>query len=268
MMIEQFARRRPETAASSWPYTVSSAVRSSEGGDRCGDMIAYRSLEDGTFAVVVVDVAGRGNAWRPLAYYVATNLLGLLVLHCRLDRAACIADRDFRHEFTDTPAEFVAVFAALLDPDGRRMRYFSAGHETALVIALDRSHRQLGATGPAFGVETKPRHSATSVRFGPGDDLVVVTDGVTDARDERGVPFGSSGVVRAALRAKAAGTDAARSLIDDATQYAVFPDDRAAVVISSPKHDVFARPSATLHVDPIPSSCAASSIATLGHKGI
>jgi serine phosphatase RsbU (regulator of sigma subunit) len=231
MMIDLFPRR-DLAMPSPWPYNVSSAVRSSEGGDRCGDLIAYQALDDGTVAVVIVDVAGRGEALRPLAYYVATNLLGLLVMHFPLERAACIADRDFRDEFKNSAPEFVAAFAGLLDPNEKRLRYLSAGHETALIAQPDRSHVHLSVTGPAFGIVSEPAHCAKSVPFGSGNDLIVVTDGITDARDAGGTVFGTSGVLRTALRAKAAGEDAARALVDGATRHGIFPsDDRAAMVI-------------------------------------
>jgi sigma-B regulation protein RsbU (phosphoserine phosphatase) len=239
MMIDLLPRRE-KAMPSPWPYNVSTAVRSSDGGDRCGDLIVYQALEDGTVAVVVVDGAGRGKALRPLAYYVATNLLGLLVMQCPLERAASIADRDFRAEFRADAPEFVTVFAGLLDPDEEHLRYLSAGHETALIARPDRSHVHLGTTGPAFGIASKPRHYVASVPLRPGDNLIVVTDGITDARDAAGSIFGSRGVLRSALRSKAAGTDGARALLDDAARHAAFPaDDRAAIVLNvdtAPSH--------------------------------
>lgn len=170
-------RRKMMTA----PYTVSSDTRSMAGADRCEDMILHRSLDDDTLAVVVVDVAGRGPDWRPLAYYVATNMLGLLVLRCQLDRTAGIVDRDYQREFTGTPAQ-LPVFAALLDPENQRVRYVSAGYEPAVIAGADRTRRWLRATGPAFGVQPRPCHSSTSERFSPGDQLVVVSGGLTDTR--------------------------------------------------------------------------------------
>jgi len=186
--------------------------------------------------LVVVDVAGRGSACATLADHVATHLLGLLVMGCRLERATCIAERDFAcempHESGHTVADFVAVFAALLEPSRRCLHYVSAGHETALLLSRDRSHRHLEVTGPAFGIRNRPRYPIASVRFVPGDDLIVVTDGVTDARNSEGITFGSSGVVRAASRG-AGDEERAQSILDQAPSSRDFsPDDRAAVVIT------------------------------------
>jgi sigma-B regulation protein RsbU (phosphoserine phosphatase) len=229
----QLAEATPTTLPSA--FTISSFVRSCDGGEACGDLVVYRTLADGTLVLVVVDVAGRGAQCGPLAERVAMNLLGLLVRRCRLERAVWIADCDFACEISDGGPQFVAVFAALLDPRKRRLRYVAAGHETALVLARDRSLRHLDVTGPAFGILAKPHHRSASVRFAAGDELIVVTDGVTDARDERGVSFGSSGVAHAALQATAAGDNRARALIDAAARYGTSVlDDRAAAVVAYP----------------------------------
>jgi serine phosphatase RsbU (regulator of sigma subunit) len=197
-------------------------------------MVAHRVLEDGTLALIVIDVAGRGSAWGPLSYYLAMNLLGLLVMECRLERATSIVEHDFRCELTTEGPQFASVFAALLDAKNRRMHYVSAGHETALLLSREGSHRHLRTTGPAFGAGAKPHDRPASVQLAPGDDLIIVTNGITDARDDRGVAFGSSGVVGAALRSASSGKDPAWALIDEASRFGVRePDDRAAVVVTA-----------------------------------
>lgn len=231
--LDSYVPKAPPLTVPS-PFTVSSAISSCEGGDRCGDMVAHRILEDGTLALVVVDVAGRGNAWGSLSYYVAMNLLGLLVMQCQLERAVKTAEYDFRREIAAESAQFVTVFAALLDANRHCLRYTSAGHDTALLLSHDRSHRHLSVTGPAFGLPANPLYRSASVGFSPGDLLVVVTDGVTAARNDRGVPFGSNGVLRAAVRARSTGKDPAQALIDEASQHEVERlDDRAAVIVGS-----------------------------------
>jgi serine phosphatase RsbU (regulator of sigma subunit) len=217
-------------------FTVSSAVRNCEGGERCRDAIAYRYLADGSLTIVVVGVAGHGAVYPALADWIALNLLGLLVMQCRIERAMGIAERDFTCEIARDVGQSVAVFAALLDANERRLSYVSAAHETALVLSRDRSHRHLGITGPAFGITTKHRHQPASARFAPGDQLVVVTDGVTDARSKDAIAFGSRGVLRVAS-GYATGEDPARSLLDEASRYATSPlGDRAALVVSYPRH--------------------------------
>lgn len=197
--------------------------------------MACHILPDATLAVVMIDIAGRGSSLRPLAYYLATNLIGLLTVRCRLERAAAIADRDFKCEFTHRQVEFAAVFVAVLDPDARRMRYVSAGHETAMVLRADRSHQHLGVTGPAFGIEPKPSHSPALLRFGPGDYLIAVTHGITDGRDARTAQFGSADVLRTAAHALRNGDDPARLLVEESRRHSVSaPDDRAAAVVSYP----------------------------------
>lgn len=227
---------QPRPMRSTLPFAVWSAVRSaSADSGMCGDAIGQQMLLDGSLAVAVVDIAGRGARWRPLAYYVATNVIALLTMQCRIEQVAGIVDRDFVREFPDRPAEFAGVFTAVIDPVHRQLRYFSAGHETAIVVRRDSSCQHLNVTGPAFGIVSRPQHSAATTRFEPGDDLIVVTDGITDGRDANGAAFGSPGVLRATTRAAVYGDDPARMLIDESVRHSVSrPDDRAAVVVSYP----------------------------------
>ena len=215
------------------PFVVSSAIRSCEGGDDCADFVAHRALDDATLALIVIDVAGHGSACNALAYYLTMNLLGLLAMNCRLERAARIVEHDFRCDMTQDGPQLVSVFAALLDPEARRMQYVSAGHETALLLSREGWHRHLRTTGPAFGIVAQPHHRPASVQFAPGDNLIVVTNGITDARDDRGVAFGSDGVVAAAVRSLNSGRDAACALVDEAARYrAREPEDCAAAVVT------------------------------------
>jgi serine phosphatase RsbU (regulator of sigma subunit) len=194
----------------------------------------HRTLEDGTIAVVLVNGAGCGKASSSLSYYVAMNLLGLLVMQRHLEPATSAAERDYRRELPSECVRVLTVFTGLIDPEQRRLRYASAGHETALVLSDDRSHRHLGVTGPAFGLLGTPCYHAVSTEFATGDTLIVVTDGVTMARDNRGVPFGTSGVIRLAMRTGSTGEQLAQELIDEASEYAgEFTDDRAALTVKA-----------------------------------
>jgi serine phosphatase RsbU (regulator of sigma subunit) len=101
-------------------------------------------------------------------------------------------------------------------------------------------HEHLGPTGPLLGLSglLKPNFTQARVHFAPESALVIVTDGITEARryDRRELSFfGSTGVARAfaaAQRAKrdpaeaiagAAHAHAGRALCDDATVLVVQP---------------------------------------------
>lgn len=214
-------------------FAVWTNVRGSDGGSSCGDYTAHRVLNDGQLAFVVVDIAGRGAECRLPAFFLATNLLGLLTLGSPLERAAKLADRDFRAEFRGNTPEFASVFAGLIDPYKGRMQYVAAGHETAIILRDRSAGEALAATSFAFGLFADAKYVPASLRFDAGDTLVVVTDGVTDARNDSGIRFGTGGVLFSVSRSLQRGDDPARALIEDATRHDVrAADDRAALAIT------------------------------------
>ena len=87
---------------------------------------------------------------------------------------------------------FLTAFAATYRPDAGELRYVSAGHLPALVRQGD-TVRQIGRDadgGIPMGILREHRWENSWIPFGPGDLLVVYTDGIIEARDRQGRMFG------------------------------------------------------------------------------
>jgi len=109
------------------------------------------------------------------------------------------------------------------------------GHPPGLVLRDDESVEVLdGTTGTLLGVFPDPELADQSVVLRPGDSLVFVTDGVLEARDDRGEEFGADRLAR--LLSTCTGRSAAgiarrieRSVLDHRGDRA--DDDMAVVVL-------------------------------------
>jgi serine phosphatase RsbU (regulator of sigma subunit) len=75
------------------------------------------------------------------------------------------------------------------------------------LIGSDGRHRHLPPTGVIVGVSGSENYGERTLSVASPDWLVLVTDGITDARDAKGTFFGSAGVARNALRAVGTGKD-------------------------------------------------------------
>ena len=84
-----------------------------------------------------------------------------------------------------------SVFYGVLDPEARRLSYASAGHPHAFRIPRSGPPERLEATAPPLGLSAMGTIQRRLVEWTPGSDLLALwTDGLVDARNEAGEPFG------------------------------------------------------------------------------
>ena len=210
------------------------------GGERhCGDFVNYWQLAPHRHAIIVGDVAGRGVEVGDAAVALRARVHDLVISPLPLTTIVRIVSDVFTRTLMKESIPFASLFIALLDGRNGVMRYASAGHEPGFVFSENGTHRHLDPTGPVLGGGATPVFGERVVQLQPADVLVVVTDGVTEARRDTGDRldfFGSRGVVRVVLSAIREGRDPARSVCSAAIEHATgrLADDVSAVVSSLP----------------------------------
>lgn len=86
---------------------------------------------------------------------------------------------------------FVTILAGVLELDTGRFTFANAGHEMPLLVPGDGSEaRWVEGGGPLVGMFGRLDLAAETVLIGPGDRLVLYTDGITDAAAPAGGRFG------------------------------------------------------------------------------
>ncbi|KWX68705.1 SpoIIE family protein phosphatase [Mycobacterium sp. NAZ190054] len=89
------------------------------------------------------------------------------------------------HEFHGDDPRFCTVLFGVITPkaDGFGLELASGGHPPALLMPAAGTARYVHTHGgQAVGILRNPRFVAQSVHLGPGDTLVMYTDGLTEAR--------------------------------------------------------------------------------------
>jgi serine phosphatase RsbU (regulator of sigma subunit) len=174
----------------------------------------------------VADVAGKGL---PASLLMANTQATLRALARRAPSLVDLAEQanELLHA---TTSENKYVTAALLEltPSSGSARFVSAGHTNCLLARADGTAEWLASTGLPLGMLPPGLpFGGTDLRIGPGDRLLLFSDGVTEAQDAAGEEFGETrllDLVRAAGRRSAAAIvtavfDAIDTFAGDAPQH-------------------------------------------------
>lgn len=164
----------------------------------CGDLYDYCAVGDGgKVAVLCADVMGHGVApamLTPLVKSAFRSTPG----HDPLE----VVQRLRQLFVWVEPKEyFVALFCAVADPTVGTLTYACAGHPAAYLLGRD-GLVELGSLGPpVLGAFEPGEWRSETVKFGPGDGLLLFTDGLIEA----GAPAAAFGQERVKNHAARAG---------------------------------------------------------------
>jgi serine phosphatase RsbU (regulator of sigma subunit) len=235
-MIDYRSQLRVEgTPRTSLPeFVVSSAVRSFDGGECCGDMVFVLPLDSGRKAIVVIDIAGHGLARAPLSSAIAEAINEALQGDASPSVALQRADELLQTFEDESP--YAVAFVAVVHPAVRTVVYASAGHDVAFTLADDGRIRHLMPTAPMLGIPLRNHACDATFVLDPTETLVVATDGVGDSRPAGSDHFfGAGRTARAVARSLRSGTDPARAVLEAAYAHGgdYLADDAAAVIARS-----------------------------------
>jgi PAS domain S-box-containing protein len=159
-----------------------------------GDFYDIFELGDGKLGVLIGDVAGKGL---PAAIRVAAArhaIRSYAYLDPRPSEVLRLANNALCRDYSDLAA-MLTIFYAVVDTRTGKVSYGSGGHEPAYLRTKRGCVELLEASGRALGVVEGFDYTEQMTTLAPGDTLVLLTDGITEARP-RGVDlFGLGGVV-------------------------------------------------------------------------
>ncbi|WGL50833.1 SpoIIE family protein phosphatase [Nocardioides sp. BP30] len=135
----------------------------------------------GSLRIVLVDVMGKGVASSLIAAGVRAMMHAALTHHgpeAAIARVAGDLETDF-----DRTARFATCFIGALDEATGVLRYVDAGHGIAVLLHADGSYEQLAAGDLPLGALPGLTWQEQTATLGPGDVLLVGSDGVLERYD-------------------------------------------------------------------------------------
>lgn len=105
-------------------------------------------------------------------------------------KKAVVLTNDYIARNHDQANMFATLFFGVLDPSTGALTYINGGHEPPMLVGQSGIKARLAPTGPAVGLFPGMEFGIEQVELEAGDTLLVFTDGVLDARNSAGQPFG------------------------------------------------------------------------------
>jgi serine phosphatase RsbU (regulator of sigma subunit) len=154
-----------------------------------GDYFDFIPYDDGRWALVVGDVAGKGmsaallmSSLQARVQLLAVEGTDLATLMSRLDHA--IASRCPQNRF-------VTLFLCVIDAATGEASYCNAGHNPALLVRASGEVLPLAAMGTVLGILPDLGYQEQRFRLEPGDLIAIYSDGVTEATNGEDEEFGA-----------------------------------------------------------------------------
>jgi sigma-B regulation protein RsbU (phosphoserine phosphatase) len=100
----------------------------------------------------------------------------------------------------------MTLFYGVIHPERRTLRYANAGHPQAFIVSSEGGPgKRLGATAPPLGLAAAGAAiGGAEVPWHPGKDLLCLfTDGIPEARNDAGEPFGERRLLDVVVRHRA-----------------------------------------------------------------
>jgi sigma-B regulation protein RsbU (phosphoserine phosphatase) len=159
-----------------------------------GDFYDFLDFGSEGLGLAVADVSGKGVP----AALILSSLQATLRAEARPGRSPAPVVRRINQRLCGDlqPGSFASLLFGHLDVDAGTFHYVNAGHPAGLVLRQDGAIERLSEGGLLLGVESGALYEIGVASFGPGDLLVLYSDGVTDVLNGEEEEFGAERLER------------------------------------------------------------------------
>lgn len=153
-----------------------------------GDYYDWVRIYEDQIGLVIADVSGKGVPAALLMAFLRASLRA--ATHIGYAPHISMAKVNYLLWESIERNQFVTAFYGILDATNKALSYSNAGHNPALLMDANGDIRFLRRGGLPLGMFKETRYHEYYLTFQPGETLVLYTDGVTEAMNERGEEFG------------------------------------------------------------------------------
>jgi sigma-B regulation protein RsbU (phosphoserine phosphatase) len=168
----------------------------------------------GRVVFVVADVAGKSI---PAGLLMATLQASLktLLLHTTSLAELVRGMNEYASAHSNEGRRFTTAFLADYDPATRTIHYVNAGHNAPILRRANGNIERLERGGLPFGITAQAPYEIETLTMAPEDMLLVFTDGVIEAVNERNEEFGEPRLVQLTSAPKSYSAQQGLAVVND-----------------------------------------------------
>ncbi|RYL87822.1 phosphoserine phosphatase [Sporolactobacillus sp. THM7-4] len=150
-----------------------------------GDFFQFVHSENGCLGVALADIVGKGIP-AAMCMSMIKYAMDSLQDNNQAPPVVLTALNRVVHRNVD-PGMFITMLYGIYDPENHTFSYSSAGHEPGFYYSAKKDDfEDLEARGFALGFSPKTQYEKYVRKIAPGDMMMLVTDGVTESRTDKG----------------------------------------------------------------------------------
>ncbi len=159
-------------------------------GEMSGDYCDITLLSDHQVALCIGDVSGKGLP----AAFLMSNLQAAVKANEETNLTPSQLVTKVNRVVSQNVSEnkFITFFYGLVDTVNHRFTYTNAGHNAPLLMRRDGSVFALSQGGVILGILPGYQYAQGTIELEPGDQLLLYTDGISEAANADGEEFGEA----------------------------------------------------------------------------
>lgn len=155
-----------------------------------GDLYDLIPMTDGSWLVYVADVADKGLPAALIMVALWSSIRGEALLHGEVDKLL-EAVNNAMHDLMAEEGFFSTIIIGRYWPATGRIQLARGGHLPPLWIRKDGLGKVPELKGPSLGIVPGAKFENKEITLSPGESILFLTDGVTEAENEEVVLFGN-----------------------------------------------------------------------------
>jgi len=186
-----------------------------------GDFYDFITLENGRLGICLADVSGKSL---PASMIMSTAQATLRALNSFSGfTPRDVVEKLNLHMYQSTQSnKYLTLFYAVLDPTTDVLSYINAGHNRPiLVFPADDCPQLLDKGGMVVGMFPNASYQVGEVRFSPGTELLIYTDGLSEVTNAAGEEYGDDRLERTLCRLRGQGSveDEKNAIVSEVMQF-------------------------------------------------